>query len=194
MQAASKKPYKSKLFPKDKNENKIPIRGLYQRYIISLLALNISSMTRRALAKPLAREFGVSMRGAYEHVMKELQECLIPDGIVEVADERALSVRGPRIFQTRGIPCYRLSPIGTLIAAALDEIDIGERKNILQHFLVSESALLQFPSKHNIRDEILDHLQKYPQFTLELVEKGVSQFLEGRLKYPLDIFLQRSRN
>jgi len=190
MQAASKKPYKSKLFPKNKNENKVPNRGLYQRYIISLLALNISSMTKRALAKPLAKEFGVSMRSAYEHVMKELEECLIPDGIVELAD-LVLSVRGPRIYQTRGIPCYRLSNIGILIAAALDEISIEERKKILQRFLASESQL-KSSNEHDIKEEILDHLQKYPQFTLELVQKGVSQFLEGRLKHPLDIFLQRS--
>lgn len=193
MQAASKKPYKSKLFPKNKNENKVPIRGLYQRYIISLLALNISSMTKRALAKPLAKEFGVSMRSAYEHVMKELEECLIPDGIVELADT-VLSVRGPRIYQTRGISCYCLSTIGILIAAALDEIDIDERKRILQRFLESENVLPQSLSEHSIKEEILDHLQEYPQFTLELVEKGVSQFLEGRLNHPLNIFLPRYHN
>jgi hypothetical protein len=191
MQAASKKPYKSKLFPKNKNENKVPIRGLYQRYIISLLALNISSMTKRALAKPLAKEFGVSMGSAYEHVMKELEECLIPDGIVELAD-LVLSVRGPRIYQTRGIPCYRLSNIGILIAAALDEISVEERKKILQRFLASESLLSKSSNERGIKEEISDHLQKYPQFTLELVQKGVSQFLEGMLKHPLDIFLQKS--
>jgi hypothetical protein len=189
MRATSKNPYKSKLFPRSRNEDKVPVRGVYQRFIISSLALQLSSMTRRALAKLLAQKFGVSMRSGYEHVMKELEECLIPDGIVEVADT-VPSVRGPRIYRTRGIPCYRLSSIGILIAASLDEINIDERKKLLRRFLMSENTLTRSLDEHGIKEEILDHLQEYPQFTLELVEKGVSQFMEGRLKHPLDVFLR----
>ena len=190
MQSAGRKPHKrSKLFPKNRNEKKVPMRGLYQRFIICVLAVNISSMTKRALAKPLAKEFGVSMRAAYEHVMKELEECLIPDGIVEVGDT-VPSARGPRVYQTNGISCYCLSNIGILVAAALDEISIEERKMILQRFLMSERLSPQCLERSMIQ-EILDHLQKYPQFTLELVEKGVCLFMEGRLKDPLNIF-QRS--
>lgn len=192
MQATSRNPYRSKLFPRSRNEDKIPIRGMYQRFIISSLALQLSSMTKRALAKLLAQKFGVSMRSAYEHVMKELGECLIPDGIVEVADT-VPSNRGPRIYQIRGIPCYRLSGVGILIAATLDEINIDERKKILQRFLASEDMLPRSLNERGVIEEILDHLQEYPQFTLELVEKGVSQYLEGRLDHPLDVFLQRSK-
>ena len=154
-----------------------------------MLALQLSSMTKRALAKLLAQKFGVSMRSAYEHVMIELEQCLILDGIVEV-EGTIPSDRGPRIYQTRGIPCYRLSGIGILIAATLDEISIDQRKKILQHFLGSEDMLLRSLNKRGVKEEILDHLQEYPQFTLELVEKGVSQFLEGKLMHPLDIFLR----
>lgn len=189
MQAASKNPYRSKLFPRRRNKDKIPVRGVYQRFIISSLALQLSSMTKRALAKLLAQKFGVSMRSAYEHVMIELEQCLIPDGIVEI-EGTIPSDRGPRIYQTKGIPCYRLSGIGILIAATLDEMNIDQRKKILQHFLASEDLLPWSLNKRGVK-EIQDHLQEYPQFTLELVEKGVTQFLEGRLKHPLDIF-QRS--
>lgn len=189
MQATSKNPHRSRLFPRSRNEDKIPIRGVYQRFIISSLALQLSSMTKRALAKLLAREFGVPMRSAYEHVMRELNDCLIPDGIVEIANTIP-SDRGPRIYQTKGIPCYRLSRIGLLIAVALDEISIDERKKILQRFLASENTLTQAFIERGVKEEILDHLQDYPQFTLEHVEKGVSQFLEGKLKHPLNIFLR----
>jgi hypothetical protein len=190
MQATSRNPYRSRMFPRRRNEDKIPVRGAYRRFIIFSLALQLSSMTKRALAKLLAQEFGISMRSAYEHVMIELKECLVPDGIVEVAGT-VPSVRGPKIYQTKGIPCYRLSSIGILVAAALDEINMDERKKILQRFLTSEDIMLPLSLSERGRMEILEHLQEYPQFTLELVEKGVSQFLEGKLEHPLDIF-QRS--
>lgn len=178
-------PYKSCIFPRSKNQ-KVSSRGLYQRHIIASLALQISSMTKRAIARLVAQKFGLSLRSAYEHVMMELDRCLIPDGIVE-QEGTVPAARGPRIYQVNGIPCYRLTDLGMLIASTLDEISIDDRKKLFQHYLMSSGTKLEEDKK----EQLLYHMKKYPDFTLELMKHGVSRFLEGRIKHPLDIILQK---
>jgi hypothetical protein len=181
---ASANPYRSCLFPRSKRE-KIPSRGLYQRFIIMLLALQLSSMTRRALAKPLATKFNLSQRSAYEHVSTELEKCLVPDGIVEKAGS-VPAVRGPKIYQVDGIPCYRLTSLGILIASCLDEVSLDDRKRLLTNFLISKSGSGNLIADYKLRRELLFHLKKYPEFTLGLVRDSVHRFLDGQLSHPLD--------
>jgi hypothetical protein len=40
-------------------------------------------MTKGALAKELAKKFKISLRNAYTHVYQELNDNLVPSGIVE---------------------------------------------------------------------------------------------------------------
>lgn len=181
--------YKSRIFPKSKQE-KISSRGLYQRYIITFLALQIPSMTRRALARPLAIKFNLSLRSAYEHVSIELEKSLVPDGIVERA-ESVPTDRGPRIYQEEGIQCYRLTNLGMLVASCLDEIGLDDRKRLLRNLLISNGYDDLVPD-HNLRRELLSYLEEYPQFTLELVKDGIRKFLDGKLNHPLDSIPKKS--
>jgi hypothetical protein len=76
------------------------------------------------------------------------------------------ATRGPRVFQMNGVPCFRLSLLGTVVAASLDEIDVEKRIELLQQYLGDDSIVQQIG--RDTKDEILSHLDKFPDFTLEL--------------------------
>ena len=46
---------------------RISLRGTHQRYILVCLVQQLSSMTKGALAKELAKKFKISLRNAYTH-------------------------------------------------------------------------------------------------------------------------------
>lgn len=165
-------------------------RALYQRFIILCLGSQASSMTRGALAKLFAKRFNIHNRTAYGHVLIELQECLMPYKIVE--EEGIIpALRGPLIVQEGGIPCYRLTNIGTLIFSCLEELSYEERKKILERYLAYEN--ISDIDELILREQLLLHLAEYPEFTLELVKQGVSQFLDGQISHPFDIVPKHKR-
>ena len=175
-------PCKSALFPKSK-EKQVSTRGLYQRYIVALLAFQISTMTRRAIARPFSIHFNLPQRSAYEHVSKELEECLVPDGVVEKV-ESVPSARGPRIYRIKGVACYSLTLLGILVATCLDEINMDDRKRLLANVLSSEIS--DFTMDRKAKKQLLSHLKKYPDFTLLLIKDGVLRYLKGQLHHPLE--------
>ncbi len=170
------------IFPKSQASG-ISLRGTHQRYILVCLVQQLFSMTKGALAKELAKKFEISLRNAYTHVYQELNDNLVPSGIVEV-DGFLPATRGPRVFQMNGVPCFRLSLLGTVVAASLDEIDVEKWIELLQQYLGDDSIVQQIG--RDTKDEILSHLDKFPDFTLELIRYCVVQFLEGKTRYPLE--------
>jgi hypothetical protein len=161
-------------------------RGTYQRFIIVCMAQQVSSITKRVLAKEMAKKFGMSLRNAYTHTYMELNDSLIPSGIVE-QDGAVPATRGPRVFQLNGVPCFRLSGLGMLVVCGLDEIDISKRILLFRQYLDSDRSW-----RHDSRKgELLSHLQAYPEFTLELVKQGAAQYLEGKVDHPLSILPMR---
>jgi hypothetical protein len=169
-----------RIFPRNRSFS-ISTKGKYQRYIIVCLAQQLSSMTKGAIAKELARRFKIPIKSAYTHAYQELNENLVPRGIVEV-EGFLPATRGPKIVQVSGVPCFRLSPFGILVAASLNELRIKTRAELLQRYL-NDPASHQTGSD---KDDLLSHLDKFPEFTLDLVRHSVSEFLEGRAKDPLE--------
>jgi hypothetical protein len=57
---------------------------------------------------------------------------------------------------------------------------------------------LNDPASHqagsDMKDDLLFHLDKFPEFTLELVRHSVSEFLEGRAKDPLEKLFMKNNN
>lgn len=177
------------IFRKCTNQDRICNRGLYQRCIIASLAIEPSKMTKRALSKDLAQKFGISVGAAYDRILRELNESLIPDGIVQEAGS-VPPIRGPKILRVTGIPFYSLTDIGILTAASLDELNVNERSNLLQEFLASKTA---YSLNDQEKKELLYHLEKYPKFTLEMIKNGVSQFIDQKIEHPLDIIHERQK-
>ncbi len=159
-------------------------RGIKQSFVIKSLALQTQIMTRNVLAKLFVEKFMVPQPHAYHYVFKELHECLIPNGIVEEAGT-IKPQRGSRILQSSGIPYYRLTKLGVLLAMSVDDLTFEERKELLKSYLITTKILNA--SEIAFCDQLSVHLQKYPEATLEIVKKGAREFINGKIKNPLEI-------
>lgn len=167
-----------------KTGKKLPSsRGTKQRFIIESLTLQ-KNMTRTTLAKLFAEKFMVPESHAYHYVFKELHECLIPNGMVEEAG-KIKPLRGSRILQSCGIPCYRLTEIGSMLAMSLDDLDIEKRKELLKGYLFTTKILNAH--KFALCEKMLAQLEKSPEKTLEIVKNGVHQFINGKITNPFEI-------
>ena len=147
-----------------------------QRSIIAHLATatNSAARTRTGISQRIADEHGIVWKNIYSGIFRDLDEILIPLGLVREAGRLPLK-RGPKALQEKGVPFYELSLEGMLIALSLKEI-IGR-----------EEILKQFFSKAKIEEkefqDILEKLSKVvPRFTYSLFEKYSKSYCEGKLE------------
>jgi hypothetical protein len=147
-----------------------------QRSIIAHLATatNSAARTRTGISQRIAEEHGIAWKNIYSGIFRDLDEVLVPLGLVREAGRLPLK-RGPKALQEQGVPFYELTPEGKLIALSLNEI-VG-REEILKDFF----------SKAKIEEkEFQEILQKFatvvPRFTYSLFEKYSKAYCDGRLE------------
>ena len=130
-------------------------------------------MTRTAIAQNIAKKNNLLWKNLYSGVFRDLDEILIPLGIVVEAGRLPLK-RGPKALQEKGVPYYQLTPEGLLVVLSIDDFD------------QKESALNEFLSKAEIKEEfgnIIRTLIKIsPKFTYSMFEIYVRSYCEGRLE------------
>ena len=160
---------------KTKNEQ-LTGEAIRQRHIVSHLAREDSSTltTRTAIAQNIAKKNNLLWKNIYSGVFRDLDEILIPLDIVVEAGRLPLK-RGPKALQESGIPHYRLTTKGLLVALSIDDFD---QKN---------SVLVEFLSKAEIKEkefaDVIKTLVKIsPKFTYSMFEVYVRAFCEGKLK------------
>jgi hypothetical protein len=144
-----------------------------QRSIIITLATenNPAQRTRTAIAQRIAQENGTVWKNIYSGIFRDLDEILIPLGMVEEAGRLPLR-RGPKALQERGIPFYQLTQSGLLVSIALDEI-IG-REKILERFFVESKISKEF------NDEIQMIAKFAPRFVYSLFKSYVKAYCDGK--------------
>ena len=149
--------------------------AIRQRHIISHLAKedNSALTTRTAIAQNIAKKNNLLWKNIYSGVFRDLDEILIPLGIVVEAGRLPLK-RGPKALQESGIPYYQLTTKGLLVALSIDDFD------------QKESVLDEFLSKAEIKEKefasVVKTLVKVsPKFTYSLFEIYVRAFCEGKL-------------
>ena len=147
-----------------------------QRSIIAHLATatNSAARTRTGISQKIAEEHGIVWKNIYSGVFRDLDEILVPLGLVREAGRLPLK-RGPKALQEKGVPFYELSQEGKLIALSLNEI-VGR-----------EEILKEFFSKAKIEEkEFQEILEKFatvvPRFTYSIFEKYSKAYCEGRLE------------
>ncbi|GBF24239.1 hypothetical protein MnTg01_00577 [archaeon MnTg01] len=147
-----------------------------QRSIIAHLATatNSAARTRTGISQKIAEEHGIVWKNIYSGIFRDLDEILLPLGLVREAGRLPLK-RGPKALQEKGVPFYELTLEGKLIALSLNEI-VGR-----------EEILKEFFSKAKIEEkEFQEILQKFatvvPRFTYSLFEKYSKAYCEGRLE------------
>ena len=107
--------------------------ALRQRSIIITLATqdNPTQTTRTAISQKIATDNGNVWKNLYSGIFRDLDEILIPLGIVKETGRLPLK-RGPKALQEKGIPFYQLTDSGLLVAMSLEEF--SQREKILEDF------------------------------------------------------------
>jgi len=154
-----------------------------QREIITKLASNSNSAekTRTGISQKMAKKQGIAWKNIYSGIFRDLDEILLPMNIAEEAGRLPLK-RGPKALQEIGIPYYRLTKKGILIA-----LSISSEKNreilLKQFFSESESIEKAFEKI------MLNLLQKSPNFIHSIFQKYVKAFCENKIKelLPFDL-------
>ena len=150
--------------------------AIRQRAIITTLATQETptEKTRTSISQRIADKSGIIWKNLYSGVFRDLDEILIPLKLVEEEGRLPLK-RGPKALQEKGIPYYRLTQSGLLVALSITKIE--DRYSILEKFFsYSNSQEKEF-------QEIIKKLSKIaPKFTFSLFEKYVRAFCKGKLK------------
>jgi len=153
-----------------------------QRLIIAILASNANpaERTRTGLSQKIAKRHGIAWKNIYSGIFRDLDEILIPIGIVEEQGRLPLQ-RGPKALQEKGIPFYHLTKKGVLIALSISEPD--NRENLLAKFFA------QAESEEKEYEKMISILQKMsPSFTHSIFQKYVKAFCDNKIELlPLDL-------
>ena len=146
-----------------------------QRSIIQHLTDSTSSAskTRTSISQKIAEENAIKWKNIYSGVFRDLDEVLIPLGLVEEEGRLPLK-RGPKALQQNGMPFYHLTDQGLLVALSINEVQ--NRENILEQII----------SKSNGEEkEILQIIQRMisvaPSFGYSLFERYIRTFCHGKI-------------
>tara|TARA_B100000029_G_scaffold75921_1_gene67686 strand:+ start:201 stop:872 length:672 start_codon:yes stop_codon:yes gene_type:complete len=157
--------------------NKITGEGMRQRSIIKHLATatNSASKTRTAISQTIAEENKILWKNIYSGIFRDLDEVLIPLGMVEEEGRLPLK-RGPKALQENGMPYYHLTKKGLLVALSI--LDIGDRESIMNEFFAGE----YYDTEEMPVQEMIVKLHNLaPKFTLSLFEKYTKAYCDGKV-------------
>ena len=146
-----------------------------QRSIIQHLTDSSSSAskTRTSISQKIAEENGIKWKNIYSGVFRDLDEVLIPLGLVE--EEGRLPIkRGPKALQQNGMPFYHLTKKGMIVSLAID--NISERKKILK------GVINQADVDERQAFEIMEKMVKIaPHFGFSIFERYVKAYCDNKL-------------
>ena len=146
-----------------------------QRAIIHHLAnsTNSASKTRTAISQSIAEKNKILWKNIYSGIFRDLDEILIPSGIVEEEGRLPLK-RGPKALQQNGMPFYHLTKKGMIVSLAID--NITERKKILKEIVNKVNG------EEKQAFEIMEKLVKIaPHFGFSVFERYVKAYCENKL-------------
>ncbi len=158
-----------------------------QRSIITILASNTNpaERTRTGISQRIAKKQGVSWKNIYSGIFRDMDEILLPMGIVGENGRLPLK-RGPKALQEKGIPYYHLTKKGILIALSISEVE--NRESLFKEFFSgSDSVEKEF-------EKILSSLlKKSPNFTHSIFQKYVKAFCDKKIEDLLPFDLSKLR-
>ena len=150
--------------------------AIRQRSIIANLATETRHMmnTRTSLAHKVAEKNNTVWQNVYSGIFRDLDEILLPLGIVEEAGRLPLK-RGPKALQEHGVPYYKLTEKGMLVAISLDELK-DERIKILKKFFDNYDL-----KEEGFKEVILTMLNIAPNFVFALFRKYIESHVNGEM-------------
>ena len=166
--------------------------AIRQRNIIIHLAQtdNSRSMTRTAIAQSIAEKNGLLWKNIYSGIFRDMDEILIPLDIVIEAGRLPLK-RGPKALQEKGIPFYKLTKSGFLVALSIDGLE--NKKSVLDNFLSNPDI-----KEKEFMDAIKMLVKVSPKLTHSIFEIYVNAYCDDKLKnllpFSISEFYRISRN
>lgn len=163
--------------------------AMRQRGIIIHLAIESSPAmkTRTAIAHKLAEKNGTVWQNIYSGIFRDLDEILLPLGVVEEAGRLPLK-RGPKALQEQGVPYYQLTDGGMLVAASLDEMEKERVKMATKFFEKNNSKDKEF------KKVILTLLDVAPSFVFSVLKKYIEAYGNGKVDKLIPFDVDKMKN
>lgn len=170
--------------------NELTGEAIRQRGIIMHLALETipTRKTRTALAHRLAEKNGTTWQNIYSGIFRDLDEILLPLGIVEEAGRLPIK-RGPKALQEEGVPYYQLNEGGLIVAASLEEME-NERQKLMEQFFEKNSN----SKDKDFKKSMLLLLNVAPIFVSSILRKYVKAYSIGKIDHLIPFDANSVRN
>ena len=173
-------------------KNKFTGEAKRQRGIITHLALekNPELKTRTSIAHAIAKNNGILWQNIYSGIFKDLDEALIPSGVVKEGGRLPLR-RGPKALQLEGVPFYELTETGILVASSIEELG-----NIRMKILESYFETMNINSSGNdvMRKSILLLLKTIPSFMIKIISTYIYAYTNGEIDALTPITIEKFRS
>ena len=176
---------------KTKN-NKFTGEAKRQRGIICHLVLekNPELRTRTSIAHALAKNNGMLWQNIYSAIFKDLNEVLIPSGLVKEAGRLPLR-RGPKALQLEGIPFYELTETGVLVASSISELGDSRMKIIETYFTNIDDST---SGNDLLKKSVLLLLQTIPSFVIKIINAYIYAYSTNKIDNIHPITLDKLRS
>jgi hypothetical protein len=148
-----------------------------QRGIIAHLATEqIPELrTRTSIAHVIAKKQDILWQNIYSGIFRDLDEALIPSGIVKVGGRLPLR-RGPRALQLEGVPFYELTESGLLVASSIEEVG-DNRMKMLESYM--SSIPLRDQNEKIMCQGILLLIKMSPSFIYKIIKEYIYAYSTG---------------
>ncbi len=173
-------------------KNKFTGEAKRQRGIITHLVLekNPELRTRTSIAHAIAKNNGILWQNIYSGIFKDLDEVLIPSGVVKEGGRLPLR-RGPKALQLEGVPFYELTETGILVASSIEELG-----NIRMKILESYFDSMNNSSSGNdiMKNSILLLLKTIPSFVIKIISAYIYAYTTGEIDNITPITIDKFRS
>lgn len=161
-------------------------KAVRQRGILRVLVSQSgpADRTRTSISKQITKS-GTSWKNIYSGVFGDLDEALIPMGIVREEGRLPLT-RGPRMLQEAGIPYYKLTQEGKLVCLSLP--GAARHRDVLREVLLGSG-----PADGRIGKALLSLEEFAPRFTYGMIRRYVWKYCNGAMPDLLPISVQSLR-
>ncbi len=163
-----------------------------QRAIICHLVLekNPELRTRTSISHAIAKNNGMLWQNIYSAIFKDLNEVLIPSGLVTEGGRLPLR-RGPKALQMEGIPFYELTETGILVASSIEDLGNSRMKIIETYFTnINDSASVN----DVLKKSILLLLQTIPSFVIKIVDAYIYAYSTNKIDNIHPVTLDKLRS
>lgn len=173
-------------------KNKFTGEAKRQRGIITHLVLekNPELRTRTSIAHAIGKNNGILWQNIYSGIFKDLDEVLIPSGVVKEGGRLPLR-RGPKALQLEGVPFYELTETGILVASSIEELG-----NIRMKILESYFDSMNNSSSGNdiMKNSILLLLKTIPSFVIKIISAYIYAYTTGEIDNITPITIDKFRS